>query len=103
VSPDEGYSRNTPCALNLISTFLFSGRKTCYNGWKAEYSGYLMSDSSKQSSKDYVCVDKNAEALDNNISNNDHALLVPIRTRCGSLRCPPYTNQADIQCVVCTT
>jgi hypothetical protein len=31
--PDEGYSRNSSCALNLISTFLLQRRKLQYWRW----------------------------------------------------------------------
>ena len=52
--------------------------------------------------RDYACVDINAEPLDNATSNENGALFYPIFARCGSLRCPPYTNKADVRCVVCT-
>jgi hypothetical protein len=52
--------------------------------------------------RDYACVDINAEPLDNATSNEDGALFYPIVTKCGSLRCPPYDNNVDVRCVVCT-
>jgi hypothetical protein len=51
---------------------------------------------------DYVCVDINAEPLANTTGNQDGVLFYPIVAKCGSLRCPPYTNNADVRCVVCT-
>ena len=53
--------------------------------------------------KDYVCMDKDAEPIDNATSNNDGALFHAVRTTCGSLRCPPYKNHTEMLCVVCTT
>jgi len=52
--------------------------------------------------KDYACVDINAEPLDNTPGDKDGALFYLMVTKCGSLRCPPYTNNADVRCVVCT-
>jgi hypothetical protein len=52
--------------------------------------------------RDYACVDINAEPLDNTTGSHDGALFFLIVTKCGSLRCPPYTNKADVRCVVCT-
>lgn len=51
---------------------------------------------------DYICGDKDAEPFDGRSTDDDQALVYGIRTACGSLRCPPYTNYADVQCVVCT-
>ena len=53
--------------------------------------------------KDYVCVDKDAEPIDNDASSKIGALLYAVRTTCGSLRCPPYKNHTEMYCVVCTT
>ena len=52
--------------------------------------------------KDYVCVDKNTEPLDNDSSDKNKAMFYGVRTTCGSLRCPPYTNHTEMLCVVCT-
>ena len=52
--------------------------------------------------RDYACVDINAEPLDNVTDNDNEALFYPSVMKCGSLRCPPYTNNADVRCVVCT-
>ena len=53
--------------------------------------------------KDYVCVDKNAEPIDNDTSNKYGALFYGVRTTCGSLRCPPYKNHTEMLCAACTT
>ena len=52
--------------------------------------------------RDYACVDINAEPLDNATINENGALFYLISAKCGSLRCPPYTNKAEVRCVVCT-
>ena len=53
--------------------------------------------------KDYVCMDKEAEPIDSDTSSKYGALFYPVRTTCGSLRCPPYKNHTEMMCVVCTT
>ena len=52
--------------------------------------------------KDFVCMDKDAVPIDSDTSNNNGALFYPVRTMCGSLRCPPYKNHTEMYCVVCT-
>ncbi|CAC5367411.1 unnamed protein product [Mytilus coruscus] len=82
---------------------VYTGRKTCYKDWNAEYNGYLMASHNKYKRTDYACIDVNAEQFDNKSAyNEDGALFYPIRTSCGSLRCPPYREDADVLCVLCT-
>ena len=76
--------------------FIISGKRTCYSGWKAEYTGFLMTESKGHNNKD-------AEPIDSDTSNKDGALFYGVRTTCGSLRCPPYKNHTEMLCVVCTT
>ncbi|XP_063418866.1 uncharacterized protein LOC134701660 [Mytilus trossulus] len=77
-------------------------KKTCYRGWTSEYSGYLMTDYKTASSKEYACVAKNAEPLDDKTGNEDGALFYSVSTKCGSLKCPPYKDSVEVLCVVCT-
>jgi hypothetical protein len=53
--------------------------------------------------KNYVCMDKDAEPINSDISDKDGAVFYAVRTTCGSLRCPPYKNHTEMFCVVCTT
>ena len=86
-----------------LSFCFLSGKQTCYSGWKAEYTGFLMTSYIGHSNnKDYVCVDKDAEPIDNNTSDKNGALFYAVRTTCGSLKCPPYKNHTEMLCVVCT-
>jgi len=66
------------------------GKQTCYSGWKAEFSEFLMtSHKVHNNNQDYVCMDKDSEPIDNDTKNNNEALFYPVRTTCDSLRCPP--------------
>ena len=62
-----------------------------------------MTEYKGHNSKDYACMAKDVEPIDNDTKNNNEALFVPVRTTCGSLRCPPYKNHTEMLCVVCTT
>ncbi|XP_071119846.1 short-chain collagen C4-like [Mytilus edulis] len=100
------YKQEVPCAVcyqqRRSAVLMIPGRKTCYKGWNSEYYGYLMSDHKIHYRQDFACVDINAEPLDNKNGSEEGALFYALRTKCGSLRCPPYTNEADVLCVVCT-
>ncbi|VDI45170.1 Hypothetical predicted protein [Mytilus galloprovincialis] len=100
------HQKEVPCAVchqrKKSVLLMIPARKTCYKGWTSEYSGYLLTDHKTYSSKEYLCVDKHSEPLDNKAGNEDGALLYGISTKCGSLRCPPYKDAVDVQCVVCT-
>jgi hypothetical protein len=52
-----------------------SGKQTCYSGWKAEYTGILMTEHKSYTNRDYVCVDKDAEPIDSDTSYKSGALL----------------------------
>jgi hypothetical protein len=41
--PEEGYSRNASCALNLISTFLLNKKSICHIWTNTEFSSYINS------------------------------------------------------------
>ncbi|CAC5422218.1 unnamed protein product [Mytilus coruscus] len=98
--------KEVPCAVcrrtGKVSVLMKPGRKSCYKGWKAEYSGFLMSQHKEYNNVDYICMDRDAEPLDNRSVNDNHALFYPVRARCGSLRCPPYKDYTDVLCTVCS-
>ncbi|CAC5367412.1 unnamed protein product [Mytilus coruscus] len=99
-------NKEVPCSVcykkHRSTVLMIPGRMTCYKGWNSEYNGYLMSDHSTHYRRDYACVDIKAEPLDNKNGDEHGAYFYPLRTKCGSLRCPPYTNEADVLCVVCS-
>ncbi|CAG2240213.1 unnamed protein product [Mytilus edulis] len=79
-----------------------SRRKSCYKGWKSEYNGFLMSSHKTHITSDFICMDGEAEPLNNSSSNEQGALFYPVRAKCGSLRCPPYKDKTEVLCTVCT-
>lgn len=59
-----------------------------------------MTDHSTNYRRDYACIDRDAEPLDNKSEDERGAYFYTLRTRCSTLRCPPYTNKVNVLCVV---
>ena len=98
---------NIPCAVccGLRSVVLMIPAKmTCPPGWEKEYDGYLMGPHSTSNYRAaFVCVDKEPETVpgqyhNNPRSNNPHH----VEASCDGLLCPPYDEEKEITCVVCT-
>ena len=51
---------------------------------------------------EYACVDKDAEAMAGGSTDQNGVLFYAVKTVCGSLKCPPYSANTDVPCVVCT-
>ena len=98
---------DVPCAVcrsqSSVTTMMLPGRNQCYVGWKTQYNGYLAaSHDGQRATKNYICLDQSAEALQAGSHNDDGAVLYLVQAKCGSLACPPYKDNAHITCVVCT-
>ncbi|XP_052067323.1 uncharacterized protein LOC127706706 [Mytilus californianus] len=77
------HNKEVPCSVcyqkQRSAVLMIPGRKTCYEGWNAEYNGYLMSSHKSHNKKDYACVDIHAEPIDNKNGSEDRALFYPLR------------------------
>lgn len=97
---------DAPCALchtSRSAVVMIPGRKSCYNGWATEYSGYLVSVSPRfPSASNYVCVDARAEVEFGDTENRNGKLMYLVEAECGTLKCPPYVQDREITCVVCS-
>ena len=52
---------------------------------------------------EFVCVDKDPEAIPGLGSDINAALLHPVSVECNfGIPCPPYVEPKDLACVVCT-
>ncbi|CAC5404811.1 unnamed protein product [Mytilus coruscus] len=104
--PTSLYDKEVPCSVcrrkGKVSVLMIAGRKSCYKGWQSEYSGFLMSEAKNHNNKDFICLDGDAKPLDNRSSSENGVLFYPIRAKCGSLRCPPYKDNTEVLCTVCT-
>ncbi|KAH3792984.1 hypothetical protein DPMN_146486 [Dreissena polymorpha] len=99
------HDHDVPCSVCLArgkTTLMIPGRTSCYSGWTKEYQGYLMGEYHSYQGKGYVCMDKNAEALNGTDADLNGALLYFVEGRCGNLQCPQYLEGAELACVVCS-
>lgn len=84
-------------------SFIIEARKTCDEGWKLEYHGYLMAGYYNHNARTtYKCVDKDPESLQGGHSNNNGYLFLFMEGRCGSLKCTSYVEGREIVCAVCS-
>ncbi|XP_071123906.1 short-chain collagen C4-like [Mytilus edulis] len=102
------HNQDMPCAVCLTrkrsTVLMVPGKINCHRGWHKEISGYLMSEISTNqwSQSEYICVDESLESLPGGRANTNHAVVYPVETVCGSLKCPPYENGKELTCVVCS-
>ncbi|XP_062619104.1 short-chain collagen C4-like [Saccostrea cucullata] len=101
------HDHNVPCAVCLLrdksTTTVFPARKSCFRGWRLEYSGYLMAGyHGHKSGTMYTCVDKIPDTVVGGHANHNGYLFYPVESRCGSLKCPPYVEGRELTCAVCS-
>ncbi|XP_062619108.1 uncharacterized protein LOC134280684 [Saccostrea cucullata] len=101
------HDQDVPCVVcrtqNDKPVLVIPARKSCSDGWKVEYWGYLMSGKhDHHAASTFTCMDAEPETLSGDGGNADGYLLYPVEARCGSLKCPPYKNGAELLCVVCS-
>ncbi|XP_071131280.1 uncharacterized protein [Mytilus edulis] len=102
----DSTNEDVPCALcrssNTASSVMIPGRKTCYAGWKEEYDGILASSAYGHAPSPYICVDANPTYVKGGQRDNNEHLLYVTAMKCGSLPCPPYKDNVQVYCVVCS-
>ncbi|KAL4229846.1 hypothetical protein ACF0H5_010238 [Mactra antiquata] len=98
--------QNLPCAACHVkqgSVIMIPGRGQCYTSWNLEYSGYLMTAySDHHGPHNHVCVDHHPDFIHGGKGNDDDHILYLTISKCGSLPCPPYANDRELACVVCS-
>ena len=99
-------NHNAPCVLCHVTSqnavFMLPGSRSCPDTWTIEYSGYLMTSYGGAGRRSAVCVDKDAEMLDGEGPNTNGALLYHIEATCNGLQCPPYDEDKELTCAVCS-
>ena len=97
---------DVPCAVCYAvartAKIMVPGTYECPGRWTREYYGYLMAERSNHRRSTFECVDKDAEAATGGHVNHNGALFYFVEPRCGSLPCPPYDQQKEMTCAVCT-
>ncbi|XP_053399616.1 short-chain collagen C4-like [Mercenaria mercenaria] len=106
VFDDNINEQDSPCAVCRVQrpvTLMIPGRSNCYDGWKLEYGGYLMSAYyNHPGPHNYVCVDSRPEFVPNGGRNDNQHIFYLVEVKCGSLPCPPYVQGRELACVVCS-
>ncbi|VDH94879.1 Hypothetical predicted protein [Mytilus galloprovincialis] len=100
-------NQDMPCAVcesKRSTVLMVPGKVTCHEGWHKEFSGYLMSQTSRndRSPTEYICADEQLESVPGGDADRNEAVLYPVEAVCGSLKCPPYVNGRELTCVVCS-
>jgi len=99
------HDQKVPCVgfftphTNIV---MIPAKTTCHPGWILEYSGFLMTEKYNHYRRDYVCMDGDAEALDDSYGDQNGALFSFVEGSCGSLPCGPYINGYELTCAVCS-
>ena len=99
---------DAPCSVcytpSRSTKITIPGRVTCPSAWTREYHGYLMAprNHSDMKSKMPICVDLGAESVPGSAIDLDGSKLFFIETTCTGIKCPPYSEGAEVACVVCT-
>ncbi|KAL8599797.1 hypothetical protein ACOMHN_052310 [Nucella lapillus] len=91
------------CWAPQTTTVMVPATLTCPAGWNTQYSGHITSTYDRAKGRtEYVCLDEAREYRAGGNANRNGALFYPVFAHCGSLPCPPYTNNKTITCVVCS-
>jgi len=84
---------------------MIPGTHVCPSGWTHEYQGYLMTTASdgRHYRTEYICVDGVPDVVPGgNGDGGGQGVLYHVRAKCGALHCPPYEDDREVTCVVCT-
>ncbi len=82
---------------------MIPAKTSCPQHWTKEYEGYLMSGHHSHKRSMFECVDKGQESVPGSHANTDGALFYHVEANCDTgLPCPPYNNDKEINCVICT-
>ncbi|XP_065198912.1 uncharacterized protein LOC135830609 [Sycon ciliatum] len=93
-------------AAGRSSHVMFPATNQCPPSWTREYHGYLMASSkNRASSTEFVCIDRNPDVIPGAASraSTNGAEIMFIEARCTTgLPCPPYDEEKELTCAVCT-
>ena len=106
-----GNDHEVPCAVCHVSTrpavFMIPAKTSCPSSWTREYYGYIMTShkGNHRGRLMFECVDEDQESLAGSSNGNENGgILYHVEATCGAdgLPCPPYDQNKEINCVVCT-
>ncbi|XP_052784982.1 short-chain collagen C4-like [Mya arenaria] len=101
------FGQQVPCAACKVSrgvTMMIPGRNTCNSGWTKEYSGYIVGPFAGYShGSEYICLDDRPEGVVGSTHFDGTNELYFVEVHCeGGMECPPYVNNRELACVVCS-
>jgi len=101
-------NNNVPCSVCLAtgrtSILMIPGYTRCPDdSWTKEYVGYLMAGKHTHKRSQFLCLDKEPEKMSGYEDNRNGELLYHTGVFCTNFNnCPPYINNAELSCVVCS-
>ena len=85
---------------------MIPAKTQCPTSWTTEYIGYLMSAHQNHAlPTTYECVDIDPESiagLDAANWSQGSAIFGHVEASCNGMACPPYDDEKELTCVVCT-
>ena len=100
------HEQNAPCAVCDVPTrsrvIIMPAKTVCPPSWTREYYGYLMTEQDGYYRSSYTCIDVNPEPIPGEGDNTNPSLFYHTITDCNGLLCPPYEDNCQLSCVVCT-
>ena len=94
------------CAVCHVTTretvLMIPAKASCPTSWTKEYDGYIMSERFNFYRRMFVCVDRVQESIPGTEAATGGALFYHTEADCTILPCPPYNNEQELNCVVCT-
>ena len=105
------HNHNAPCAVCYVSSrsnvVMIPAKSICPSSWTREYHGYLMTEwkgvpPNIRGRTMFECVDKDQESVPGGAGNEDGVLFYHVEASCTGLPCPPYNEEQELNCVVCT-
>ncbi len=105
------HDHNVPCAVCYVSTrptvIMIPAKASCPSSWTREYYGYIMTEwigvhDNIRGRTMFECVDRDQESLPGSSANIDGVLFYHVEASCNGLPCPPYDQNKELNCVVCT-
>ena len=107
-TPPPGYSVNQHDALCAVcyvaikhTTVMIPAHTSCPTGWTREYHGYLVSENYFARTM-FVCVDTAMESVPGSQADVRGGHFYFVEAHCSGLSCPPYYNERELGCVVCS-
>jgi hypothetical protein len=98
---------DAPCAVcfipNRSAVVQIPAKTNCPSGWTREYYGYLMSANIGSHRTTFECVNRSTQTLPDTQSDTPGGQFWHVEASCGGgLACPPYDEEKELPCVVCS-